>query len=175
MSDHLESLCGDNLWGFHGVHRRGRPAVKRGLLLAASLLGVACVHAPGEDPAPEQLVPIDQVAGALQAPEADRPVVLFVGFHNLFEESHIPGAIDLGPGTTPEGLAALERELRSLAPDREVLIYCGCCPADHCPNIRPALGLARKLGFGNVRVVEIPKSFRNDWIKRGLPVEKGGA
>lgn len=147
--------------------------MKRGLLLAASLASVACRRSPAAELPAEKLVPIDEVASGLNAPETLRPLVLFVGFHHLFEESHIPGAIDLGPGATPEGLAALEKKLRSLPPDREVVLYCGCCPADHCPNIRPALALARRLGFANVRVVDIPKSFRNDWIKRGLPVEKG--
>ncbi len=145
----------------------------RPLLLAAALACAGCSRAQAADPPEEQQVSIDQLVRSLEAPEAARPVVLFVGFHNLFMESHIPGAIDLGAGATPEGLAALERELRSLPPNREVVIYCGCCPADHCPNVRPALALARRLGFANVRVVTIPKSFRNDWIKRGLPIEKG--
>ena len=125
------------------------------------------------EPASSEQLSVAELAGMLNRPSAERPVVLFVGFHNLFEEAHIPGAIDLGAGATPEGLAALKRELASLSPDREVILYCGCCPGDHCPNIRPAWALARKLGRSHVRVLDIPKSFRNDWVKLGLPTEKG--
>jgi hypothetical protein len=113
------------------------------------------------------------LAGELAAPPATRPVLLHVGFHNLFEDAHLPGALDLGPAGTPEGLAALEHELRSLPADREVVIYCGCCPWDHCPNIRPAAALVKRLGLTHVRLLEIPHSLRNDWTKRGLPITKG--
>ncbi len=130
-----------------------------------------CIHGAME---PAELLSIEQMVGELQKPEAGRPLVLFVGFSSLYEEKHIPGAINLGPGSTAEGLSALEAKLRTLPTDREIVIYCGCCPSWHCPNIRPALALARKLGFVHARVLEIPFSFRHDWVKPGLPVAQGG-
>ncbi|MHB1844307.1 MAG: rhodanese-like domain-containing protein [Deltaproteobacteria bacterium] len=119
-------------------------------------------------------ISVQALASELGKPAAERPVILHVGFHNLFEEGHIPGALDMGPGATPEGLAALEAELRSLPKGRPVVLYCGCCPWDHCPNIRPALALATRLGRA-VTALAIPHSFRNDWKKLGLPVATGAA
>jgi hypothetical protein len=38
-----------------------------------------------------------------------------------------------------EGLASLERAVKDVPRERAILIYCGCCPWDKCPNVRPAL------------------------------------
>ncbi len=148
-----------------------------------ALLLLACQQtsppraANGAAPAPsalpaEKTMSIDELAAALQKPPDQRPIVLHVGFHPLYEEGHIPGAIDLGAGATPEGQEALAKELRSIPPGRQVVIYCGCCPADHCPNVRPAMRVARQIR-GDVVSLDIPHSFRNDWKKRGLPVATG--
>ena len=134
----------------------------------------APVATPARAPevAPSDSMTPAALAAELSRPPAQRPVVLHVGFHGIYQDGHIPGALDMGPAGTPDGLSALEAELRSLPPGREAVLYCGCCPWDHCPNIRPALALARKLGLANVKALAIPQSFRTDWVKPGYPVEK---
>jgi len=52
------------------------------------------------------------------------------------------------------------------------VIYCGCCPLERCPNIRPAFVALRQMGFTNVRVLLLPNSFEADWAGKGLPYEK---
>jgi len=98
-------------------------------------------------------------------------VVLQVGPNVLYRSKHIPGAIYAGPANRPEGLELLKTEVSKLARDRELVIYCGCCPWDHCPNIRPAVELLRQLGFTQVRAMYVPSNFKADWIDQGYPVE----
>ena len=55
--------------------------------------------------------------------------------------------------------------------DSEIILYCGCCPWDHCPNLKPAFSLLHGMGFANVKVVEIPTNFTTDWLAKGYPFE----
>jgi rhodanese-related sulfurtransferase len=59
--------------------------------------------------------------------------------------------------------------------DAPIVLYCGCCPWDHCPNIRPAYKALQAAGYKNVKALYLPKSFGEDWAAKGYPVEKGGA
>jgi hypothetical protein len=99
-------------------------------------------------------------------------LVIHVGFRELFVAGHIPGSVYAGPGGNDQGLKELEQLVSAQPKTRDIILYCGCCPWDHCPNVRPALALLRKLGFSRVRVLSIPHSFRFDWEKPGLPVER---
>jgi hypothetical protein len=76
-----------------------------------------------------------------------------------------------GPASTPEGLADLRKWAEALPRAAAIVIYCGCCPLTQCPNVRPALGALREMGFKNVRVVALTTSFGTDWVDRGFPVE----
>jgi hypothetical protein len=89
----------------------------------------------------------------------------------LYRSHHIPGAIYAGPGSKPEGLALLEKAVAKLAHDREIVIYCGCCPWDRCPNIQPSMDLLKRLGFRNVKALYIADQFKTNWIDAGYPVE----
>jgi hypothetical protein len=52
-------------------------------------------------------------------------------------------------------------------------VYCGCCPLEHCPNLRPAFEALRAMGFTHLRALLLPTNFYTDWVKPGYPVEKG--
>jgi hypothetical protein len=54
-----------------------------------------------------------------------------------------------------------------------VVLYCGCCPLDKCPNLRPAFLALRDAGFARLRVLLLPNNFNADWVEKGYPVEKG--
>jgi len=98
-------------------------------------------------------------------------VVMQVGPNVLYRSKHIPGAIYAGPASRPEGLELLRAVAAKLPRDGQIVLYCGCCPWDHCPNIRPALELMRQMGFAHVRVLYVPDNFKADWIDRGYPVQ----
>jgi len=103
---------------------------------------------------------------------AEKPAVFHVGFNVLYRNSkHIPGAVYAGPGRQPEGLETLKAAVEKLPRDREIVIYCGCCPWDHCPNIRPAMAMLQQLGFHNVKALYLAENFKVNWIDAGYPVE----
>jgi hypothetical protein len=60
----------------------------------------------------------------------------------------------------------------SLPHDKELFIYCGCCPFIKCPNIRPAYSALHEMGFSKVKVVMIETNLHTDWIEKGYPSEK---
>ncbi len=115
----------------------------------------------------------DELAALLKAPAPQRPLILHVGFEVLYRGAHIPGAIFVGPVSRPEGLMQLRRLLARVPRTREIVLYCGCCPWEKCPNIGPAYAELMRAGFRHVRVLYLPNDFARDWVNHGLPVEQG--
>ena len=111
------------------------------------------------------------LARAIEAGKA--PYVICVAFPVLYRGKHIPNSIYAGPGNKPEGLAMLKTVASKLPKDDTVVIYCGCCPMDKCPNVRPAYNLLKELGFKKIKVLDIPISMHTDWFSRGFPSEAG--
>ncbi len=105
------------------------------------------------------------------ASKGNKTAVLYVGPNVLYRSKHIPGAVFAGPGNTSEGLDLLRAAARNLAKDRDIVIYCGCCPWNHCPNVQPAFDVLKQMGFTRVKVMYAPTGFRADWIDKGYPVE----
>ena len=101
------------------------------------------------------------------------PLVLQVGMGRLFRYAHIRGSEYIGAASEPEGIAALRKRVQSLTKNTSIVIYCGCCPWEHCPNIKPAYDELHKLGFTNVKALYLPNNFKFDWEDKGYPTEKG--
>lgn len=100
------------------------------------------------------------------------PVVIHVGFPVLYRAAHIAGSQYAGPGSKPEGIELLKKAVAGQPRDREIVLYCGCCPWDKCPNIRPAFAALREMGFTRVKVMMVPENLKADWIDKGFPTEK---
>lgn len=96
--------------------------------------------------------------------------VVCVAFPALYKQRHISGTVFAGPGSKPEGIATLRATLEKLTRSDPVVLYCGCCPMQDCPNIRPAYSTAKDLGFKNLRVLNLPTNFHTDWTAKGYPV-----
>jgi len=101
------------------------------------------------------------------------PTIIYVGFRTLFEGGHVPNASFHGTASKEEGLAELKKWLSTLPRSTNLVIYCGCCPFDRCPNIRPAYKAIHEMGFSHVRVLVLPTSFAADWVEKGYPMQKG--
>jgi hypothetical protein len=133
-----------------------------------ALLGLAMVGATmAADP---PVVEPKELAIQLKAKDS-KPVLLFVGFAVMFRK-HIPGSTFIGPTSRAESLSALKAAIARLPHDGEVIIYCGCCPWDMCPNVKPAVELLKQMGFQHVKALMIPTNFARDWIDQGYPVEQ---
>jgi hypothetical protein len=141
-----------------------------GLSVGASAIAAETITASSI--ATADLVQPAGLAAALQSDLKTRPLVLQVGFRKLFDEAHIIGAEYAGPGRASGGLALLRERVAKLPKDSAIVIYCGCCPWDHCPNIGAAFAELRRLGFRNVKTLYIAQDFGTDWIAKGYPVSK---
>jgi rhodanese-related sulfurtransferase len=117
------------------------------------------------------LIQPEDFAASLKAGE--KPAILQVGFRKLFDEAHIPGAIYAGPGNKDEGITSLKTAAQSLDKTKPVILYCGCCPWEHCPNVAAAWRTLSELGFSKLKVLYIPNNFGADWAEKGYPVVHG--
>ena len=106
------------------------------------------------------------LAAAIADPKAPRPLIFNIG-----PVQQIKGAIAIGPATKPDNLEKLKQQLAKLPKDKEVIIYCGCCPYSRCPNVRPAFELLQKLKFKNAKLLNLPSNLNDDWISKGYPLE----
>jgi thiosulfate/3-mercaptopyruvate sulfurtransferase len=118
-----------------------------------------------------QAVQVTDFAKELVAGKS-KPTILFVGFARLYAAGHIKGAQFHGVASKPEGLNEMKQWAGALPRSTNLIIYCGCCPMEKCPNIRPAFIALQDMGFTNLRVLILPTSFAVDWAEKGLPYEK---
>ena len=118
------------------------------------------------------LIQPDELAKVLQSNSA-KPLILQVGFQKLYQQARIPGAEYVGAATDAEGIQKLEKRVSSLPKNKAIVLYCGCCPWWHCPNVQPAYELLHSMGFTNVKVLYIAQNFGADWVSKGYPTEKG--
>lgn len=105
--------------------------------------------------------------------DGQKPIILQVGFRVMYDEARIPGAVYAGPAAKEDGISALKTTAQRLDKNEPVVIYCGCCPWDHCPNIAAAWRTLRGLGFNKLKVLYIPNNFGADWVDKGYPVARG--
>jgi thiosulfate/3-mercaptopyruvate sulfurtransferase len=125
---------------------------------------------PAESIPPADLLQPADLAATLESSSLPRPLILHVGFRTMFEQSHIPGSHYAGPGNTPAGLQVLNDRIAALPKDTAIVIYCGCCPWSHCPNVAAAYDTFREKGFTKVKVLYIADNFGTDWVDKGYPV-----
>jgi len=126
------------------------------------------------DPWPSaQALKPDDFAREISDQSGPSSTVIFVGFHTLFAGGHIPGAAFHGSTSTQQGFADLKKWADGLPRSANLVIYCGCCPFDKCPNIRPAYTALSNMGFKKLRVLVLPTNFATDWADKGYPIQKG--
>jgi hypothetical protein len=128
--------------------------------------------APSPIPAPN-LINTQDLVKILQSPKGERPLLIYVGFRLPYTQAHIPGSEYFGPAANPAAVQQLRKHVEGLARNRFIVIYCGCCPWSHCPNVLPAYEALHDLGFTKLKVLYIPDNLGTDWVNRGFPFEKG--
>ena len=154
-----------------------------GLVTLALLFGFTTC--PAQEAAPKQgsgsalsiphakLIQPEALHYLLQAEGADKPLVLQVGSHVLYAEAHIPDSQYAGAGSDTAGIETLQNLLVSRSRKQFIVLYCGCCPWNHCPNIGPAFQKLQEMGFTNVKVLYLADNFGANWVDKGYPVERG--
>src|SRR5690349_16062375 len=118
---------------------------------------------------------LDPAAVAQELQSGKTPTILSVAFPVLYRSRHILRAIDAGPGNKPEGIELLKKAVAPLPKDADIVVYCGCCPMERCPNVRPAYRTLKEMGFTHIRVLNIPTNMHTDWYSKNYPSEPGSA
>lgn len=122
-------------------------------------------------PASDLMEPAD-LAANLKSATAPKPLILHVGFRTLYLQAHIPESEYVGAASDDAGLEQLRARVAKLTKDTSIVIYCGCCPWNHCPNIGAAYTALHALGFTRVKVLHIADNFGDNWVEKGYPVAK---
>lgn len=149
-----------------------RYVVVRVLLVGATLISVVFAYQASSIPSSRLINPAE-LAKALQSPGTKKPLMIQVGSHVLYSQAHIPGSEYIGPAASAAGIEQLRKRVASVPKNTPIVLYCGCCPWDHCPNVKPADDALQALGFTNVKVLYIANNFGTDWVDKGYPVAKG--
>jgi thiosulfate/3-mercaptopyruvate sulfurtransferase len=137
------------------------------VLLSLTVAGAAQPAKPQEMPR----ISAEDLAAVLRGSGA-KPLVLQVGVARLFRYAHIRGSEYAGPASEPEGIEMLRKRVQALPRTASIVIYCGCCPWEHCPNVHPAYDALRKMGFRNVKALYLQNNFKFDWDDKGYPTAK---
>ena len=121
----------------------------------------------------EQLIEPSELAEIIESLDQRPPYIISVsprGAHGLRPGKGIKGTVDFGAADEPENLEKLRASLEELPKDTEIVLYCGCCPFDICPNIRPAFSLLNEMEFINHKLLNLKKNIRVDWMNKGYPM-----
>lgn len=137
------------------------------LLMSTSLVGQAADPTASAQITPQALVRM------MQSNQRSKLLILNVGPRILYAQAHIEGAEFIGPGSDPRAIEVLRNRVKSEPKTRQIVLYCGCCPWDRCPNIHPAFAELKKLGFTNVKVLYIANNIGMDWVDKGYPTTRG--
>jgi hypothetical protein len=105
------------------------------------------------------------LAAMLAKSPANSPVIFNIG-----AVEDIKGAKHIGAVSTADNMKTLKSNVSALPKNTAIVIYCGCCPFTKCPNIRPAFLELQKLGFTNVKLLNMPVNLKTNWISHGYPL-----
>jgi len=114
---------------------------------------------------PDQMVATAALAATLKTDHSNKMLIINVG-----PSGQIKNAVNIGPAREKANADKLKDLLAKEKKDREIIVYCGCCPYKNCPNIRPAYALLDSLRFTNFKLLDIPKNLKADWIDVGYPM-----
>jgi thiosulfate/3-mercaptopyruvate sulfurtransferase len=113
----------------------------------------------------DQLIEPSELSSTLKT-NKDIPVIFSIGPGAI-----IPHSKDIGMVKDAENMKKFEDQLTNLPKDTSIVVYCGCCPFERCPNIRPAMQLLKDMKFTNYKLLDLPHNIKMDWIDKGYPTE----
>ncbi len=137
--------------------------------LLITLVIFGCKNSPAQNPqnwTSKQLTEPSDLAVVLKE-DKDVPVIFSVG-----PGAVIPNSIDIGMVKDAENLAKFKEQVSKLPRESNILIYCGCCPFERCPNVRPAISVLQNLKFTNYHLLDLPHNIKTDWIDKGYPTSE---
>lgn len=133
-------------------------------LLVSMIFQTSCAQKPVNWTS-DQLMDPAQLASVIQA-KKNLPMLISVG-----PSAVIPNSTDIGMMTVEANVKKLKDLLATTPKNTKVVVYCGCCPYDRCPNVRPAIDALKELKFTNYFLLDLPHNIRKDWIDKGYPTQ----
>lgn len=140
---------------------------KLSLILSLCVMTVSIVASAqhAEPWKPEQLLSPASLSAVISNSSPEKPLIIDIG-----PAGSIKGSVKTGAANKKENLKKLKELLLKENKDRKIVIYCGCCPYEKCPNIRPAFLLLDSLKFTNHKLLDLPHNLKVDWIDHGYPM-----
>ncbi|GGC39834.1 hypothetical protein GCM10011386_34890 [Parapedobacter defluvii] len=114
-----------------------------------------------------QLMEPENLANRINKNQTANLLILTIG-----PDALIKGSVDMGPAQEAENIDKMKGYLKKVPKDKEVVIYCGCCPFDRCPNVRPAFNLLKEMGFKNAKLLNLRKNIKVDWLDKDYPINE---
>ncbi len=112
----------------------------------------------------DQLIEPSTLAATIKS-NKQLPVVFSIGPGAI-----IPNSIDIGMTKDEQNMAKFRSEVNKLSKSANIVVYCGCCPFERCPNVRPAIAFLKSASYTNYHLLNIPHNIKTDWIAKGFPV-----
>lgn len=134
--------------------------------LALVFSGLVATYAQAPTWKKEQLMPTKELADKINANAKDKPLIFNVG-----PMDNIKGAVAVGAATNITFADKMKGNLAMENKTRAVVVYCGCCSYQSCPNIKPAYDILIAQGFKNTKVLELPEGLKPDWVAKDYPME----
>ena len=114
----------------------------------------------------KQLIKPADLAANLKTNKA-LPLIFSVG-----PAATIPHSVEIGMVKDKANLDKFKKQLNGIQKNKKILVDCGCCPYEHCPNVRPAIDALKEMGFTNYFLLDLPQNIKKDWIDKRYPVVK---
>lgn len=111
----------------------------------------------------EQLMEPSTLAQKIEANKS-LPLIYCVG-----PGAVIPHSITIGMTNDEKNLEKFKKAIDTLPRNTDIVVYCGCCPFDRCPNVRPAIAMLQQMKFTNYHLLNLPHNVKTDWIAKGYP------
>ena len=147
------------------LHRMKRLKTLKLTICAVMILVTLNVHAQNAvNWTEKQLIEPSELANIITN-RSDSVIIISVGPFNT-----IPGSIHTGMAGEKEGLKKFREQLNKIGKNSKIVIYCGCCPFEHCPNVRPAIDALKEMNFTNYYLLDLPHNIKINWIDKGYPV-----
>lgn len=113
----------------------------------------------------KQLIEPAQLAAVLNNPKLKKPLIFNIGV-----VQDIKGAKNVGAASDKANLVKLKSSIAKLPRNSNIVVYCGCCPFEKCPNVRPAFQMVKDMGFSNARLLNLSTNIKTDWISKDYPM-----
>lgn len=90
---------------------------------------------------------------------------------NIGVERRIKNSIEIGIVSSPSKFKILQSTLSKYNKSDLIVIYCGCCKLENCPNVAQAAEKIKGMGFKNLKILNMVDGINEDWIDKGYQME----